>query len=139
MSESPMSQAELTSNKPTTSAGFSTPSPSQCAAVPPSAPKTFTIKDKDFLAEFIDRAKFIKAVEHDREDYEEVLHQKRLAAILNEVKFLEETDWMYPSAENILGFKDERPVLLTTRYESAANLAEAHMFRIARGSDRNSQ
>lgn len=133
-----MSEDEPTALKTTASvAAFSTPSPSQCASVPPAASKSKTMKTKDFLSEFMDRAKFDEAVEHDREDYETVLHQKRMGSILNESKFLEETDWMYPSIENILGFKDERPISLTTRYESTANLAEANMFRVARGAERN--
>lgn len=128
-------------NKPTTSSNiYSTPSPSQCAAVPPSASKSKTpkAKDKNGIVDFLERAKFIKAVEQDREDYEDVLHRKRMADVLTEVKFLEETSWMYPTLEGIYGFKDERPITLATRYESAANLAEAHMFRVARSADRNS-
>ncbi len=136
-----MGQNDSNDNKPTTSAMlFMTPSPSQCAILPPSASKSKTPKDKDFFSEFVDRAKFIKTVEMDREEWETELHRKRMDSILNEVKYLEQTDWMYPSVENILGFKDERPILLSTRYESyesAANLAEAHMFRVATGTDRN--
>lgn len=127
--------------KATTSSNiYATPSPSQCAAVPPSASKSKSnkTKDKNYMDEFTERAKFMKAVEQDREDYEDVLHRKRLTDVLNEVKFLEETSWMYPTLESIYGFKDERPITLATRYESAANLAEAHMFRVARGADRNS-
>lgn len=127
-------------NRATTSSNiYSTPSPSQCAAVPPSASKSKTskIKDKNCMVDFLERAKYIKVVEQDREDYEDVLHRKRMTDVLTEVKFLEETSWMYPTLESIYGFKDERPITLATRYESAANLAEAHMFRVARGADRN--
>lgn len=135
-----MSQEESEGAKPTASTAlFSTPPFSQPAVTPPGAPKSKVAKTKDFLTELLDRAKFDEAVEHDREDYEKVLHQKRMASILNEIKFLEETEWMYPSVETVLGFKDDRLILLSTQYESAANLtAEAHMFRAARGTDRNS-
>lgn len=133
-----MASDDSSGSKATTSSNvYSTPSPSQCAAVPPSASKSKSskTKDKNYMAEFMDRVKFIKAVEQDREDYEDVLHRKRMTDVLNEVKFLEETSWMYPTLESIYGFKDERPIALATRYESAANLAEAHMFRVARGSE----
>lgn len=135
-----MSEDEAAALNTTSSTSEFSTSPSQCASVPtllPSAAKSKSTKTKDFISEFMDRAKFDEAVEHDREDYEQVLHQKRMAAILNENKFLMETDWMYPSVEYILGFKDERPISLTTQYESAANLAEAHMFRVSVGAEQN--
>lgn len=133
-------EPELQESKATTSAMtiFSTPSPSHCTSSPPSAHKKIT-KPKNFFTEFQDQATFDETVERDRENYEEILHQKRMTSILNEVKFLEETDWMYPSVESILGFKDERSIMLASRYESAANLAEAHMFRAARGTERPTQ
>lgn len=132
---------ESKDTKTTTStvASFSTPSLSYCSTPPSTTVPKKTDKTKNLFAEFQDRATFNEAVERDREDYEEVLHQKRMTSILNEVKFLEETDWMYPCVESILGFKDERPIMLASCYESAANLAEAHMFRAARGADRTTQ
>lgn len=132
-----MSQDQESKDKGITSnVALCTPSSYQ-TATPPGPRKTD--KMKNLFAEFQDRATFDEAVERDREEYEDVLHQKRMAFVLNEVKFLEETDWMYPSVENILGFKDERPIMLATRYESTANLAEAHMFRVARGAERTTQ
>lgn len=129
--------------KPTTSnlASFTTPSPSQCPNHGPGSSIGLkkVDKTKNLFAEFQDRATFDEAVERDREEYEEVLHQKQMTSVLNDVKFLEETDWMYPTVESILGFKDERPIMLASRFESAANLAEAHMFRVARGAERTTQ
>ncbi|XP_065206698.1 uncharacterized protein LOC135836050 isoform X2 [Planococcus citri] len=133
-------QESKDSKTPSTNvAAYSTPSLSHSSATPSTAGQKKTDKTKNLFAEFQDRATFNEAVERDREDYEEVLHQKRMTSILNEVKFLEETDWMYPCVESILGFKDERPIMLASCYESAANLAEAHMFRAARGADRTAQ